>query len=140
MTTAIDSNVVIALWDRDPTLSLAAQTALEAAFKRGSLVVSAPVFAELMAAPGRTESFVSAFLEETGIAIDWDLGEGVWRSAGRAFQGYAERRRKQRDSGSRRLLADFLIGAHAQTRGYRLLTLDERLYKVAFPTLTIETI
>jgi predicted nucleic acid-binding protein len=140
MTTAIDSNVVIALWDRDPTLSLAAQTALEAAFKRGSLVVSVPVFAELMAAPGRTESFVSAFLEETGIAIDWDLGEGVWRSAGRAFQGYAERRRKQRDSGSRRLLADFLIGAHAQTRGYRLLTLDERLYKVAFPTLTIETI
>jgi predicted nucleic acid-binding protein len=140
MTTAIDTNVVVALWDKDPTLSLTAQTALEAAFNRGSLVVSAPVFAELIAAPGRTESFVNSFLEETGIAIDWDLGEAVWRSAGRAFQGYAERRRKQRDAGSRRILADFLIGAHAQTRGYRLVTLDERLYKVAFPTLTIETI
>jgi predicted nucleic acid-binding protein len=140
MTTAIDSNVVVALWDQDPILSLAAQTALEAAFNRGSLVVSAPVFAELMAAPGRTETFVSSFLEETGIAIDWDLGEAVWRTAGRAFQGYVERRRKQRDSGSRRILADFLIGAHAQTRSYRLLTLDERLYKAAFPTLTIETI
>jgi len=103
-------------------------------------VVSAPVFTELIAAPGRTETFVSSFLEETGIAIDWDLGEAVWRTAGRAFQGYAERRRKQRDSGSRRILADFLIGAHAQTRSYRLLTLDERLYKAAFPTLTIETI
>ena len=91
MTTAIDTNVVIALWDKDPTLSLAAQTALEAAFNRGSLVVSAPVFAELMAAPGRTETFVSSFLEETGIAIDWDLGEAVWRTAGRAFQGYVER-------------------------------------------------
>jgi len=54
MTTAIDTNVVVALWDRDPTFSLAAQTALEAAFNRGSLVVSAPVFAELIAAPGRT--------------------------------------------------------------------------------------
>ena len=140
MTTAIDTNVVVALWDKDPTLSLAAQTALEVAFNRGSLVVSAPVFAELIAAPGRTETFVSSFLEETGIAIDWDLGEAVWRSAGRAFQGYAERRRKQRDSASRRILADFLIGAHAQTRSYRLLTLDERLYKAAFPTLTIETI
>ena len=140
MTTAIDTNVVVALWDKDPTLNLAAQTALETAFNRGSLVVSAPVFAELIAAPGRTESFVSSFLEETGIAIDWDLGEAAWRSAGRAFQGYAERRRKQRDAGSRRILADFLIGAHAQTRGYRLLTLDERLYKLAFPTLTIETI
>jgi hypothetical protein len=58
MTTAIDTNVVVALWDRDPTLSLAAQTALDGAFNRGSLVVSAPVFAELIAAPGRTETFV----------------------------------------------------------------------------------
>jgi predicted nucleic acid-binding protein len=81
---------------------------------------------------------VSSFLEETGVAIDWDLGEPVWRSAGRAFQSYA--RRKQRDSGARRILADFLIGAHAQTRGYRLLTLDERLYKAAFPTLRLETV
>jgi predicted nucleic acid-binding protein len=140
MTTAIDTNVVVALWDKDPTLSLAAQTALEAAFNRGGLVVSAPVFAELMAAPGRTETFVSSFLEETGIAVEWDLGEAVWRSAGRAFRVILERRRKQRDPGSRRILADFLIGAHAQTRSYRLLTLEERLYKAAFPTLTIETI
>ena len=140
MTTAIDTNVVIALWDKDPTLSSAAQTALEAAFNRGSLVVAAPVFAELIAAPGRTETFVSSFFEETGVAIDWDLGEPVWRSAGRAFQSYAERRRKQRDSGARRILTDFLIGAHAHTRGYRLLTLDERLYRAAFPSLTIETI
>jgi predicted nucleic acid-binding protein len=140
MTTAIDTNVVVALWDKDPDLNMAAQTALEAAFRRGNLVVSAPVFAELIAAPGRTESFVGSFLEETGIAVDWDLGEAVWRSAGRAFQGYAERRRKQRDRDRRRILADFLIGAHAQTRGYRLLTLDERLYKVGFPTLPIESL
>jgi predicted nucleic acid-binding protein len=47
MTTAIDTNVVVALWDKHPMLSLAAQTALEAAFNLGNLVVSAPVFAEL---------------------------------------------------------------------------------------------
>lgn len=140
MTTAIDMNVVIALWDKDRTLSSAAQTALEGAFNPGGLVVAAPVFAELMAAPGRTEAFVGSFFEETGIAVDWDLDEPVWRSAGRAFQSYAQRRRRQRDAGARRILADFLIGAHAHNRGYRLLTLDERLYKAAFPTLTIETI
>ena len=83
MTTAIDTNVVIALWDKDPTLSLAAQTALEAAFNRGGLVVSTSVFAELIAAPSRTQTFVDSFFEETGIAIDWNLGESVWRSAGR---------------------------------------------------------
>jgi hypothetical protein len=30
--------------------------------------------------------------------------------------------------GPRRILADFLIGAHASHRGYRLLTLDDHLY------------
>jgi predicted nucleic acid-binding protein len=140
MTTAIDTNIIVALWDKDPTLSLAAQTALETAFNRGGVAVSAPVFAELMAAPGRTETFVNSFLEETGIVVEWELGEAVWRSAGRAFRSYAERRRKQRDSGTRRILADFLIGAHAEKRGYRLLTLDERLYRTAFPSITVETI
>jgi hypothetical protein len=87
------------------------------------------VFAELIAAPGRTESFVRSFFEETGIAIDWELGEQIWRSAGRAFQAYAQRRRKRRDPGTRRILADFLIGAHALSNGCRLLTLDDRLYR-----------
>lgn len=140
MTTALDTNVVVALWDKDPALSMAAQNALEAAFNRGALVVSAPVFAELMAAPGRSEEFVNSFLEETGVVIDWDLSEAVWRSAGRAFRSYAERRRKQGDSGTRRILADFVIGAHAEARGHRLLTLDERLYRAAFPGLKIDTI
>ncbi|MGA8618500.1 MAG: type II toxin-antitoxin system VapC family toxin [Candidatus Sulfotelmatobacter sp.] len=140
MTTAIDTNVIIALWHDDPALSQAAQTALDAAFNRGALIVAAPVFAELIAAPGRSEAFVSSFLEENGIAIDWNLNEPIWRSAGRAFQAHAERRRKQRDHGTRRLLADFLIGAHALVRGYRLLSLDERLYRAAFPTLRIEVI
>jgi predicted nucleic acid-binding protein len=140
MTTAIDTNVVIALWDTDPEVTLAARTALDAAFHRGNLVVAAPVFAELIAAPGRTESFVSAFFEDAGIAIDWELGEGVWRSAGRAFRGYAERRRKSSAAIPRRILADFLIGAHAAVHGYRLLTFDERLFRAAFPTLKVETI
>ena len=140
MITAIDTNLFIALWDKDPGLSLAAQMALEATFVRGSIIIAAPVFAELMAAPGRTETFVNQFLAETSIAVDWSLEEPVWRAAGRAFQSYAERRRKQRDAGARRILADFLIGAHALTRGYRLLTLDERLYKTAFPGLRVETL
>lgn len=140
MTIAIGTNAIIALWHDDPALSQAAETALDAAFNRGGLVVSTPVFAELIAAPGRSEAFVSLFLEENGIAIDWNLSEATWRAAGRAFQAYAERRRRQRCQSTRRILADFLIGAHAQTHAYRLLSLDERLYRVAFPGLKIEVI
>src|SRR5215469_10989152 len=139
MTTAIDTNVVIALWDKDATLSLAAQNALDAAFSRGTLVAAAPVFAELIAAPGHSEKFVGFFFDETGIGIDWDLSEHIWRSAGRAFQAYAERRRKQGDRGTCRVLADFVIGAHAFTNGFRFLTLDERLHRAAFPSLAIDT-
>lgn len=137
MTTAIDSNVIVALWDRDPGLSSAAQSALDAALGRGTLVTSATVFAELLAAPGRQEAFLDSFFGETGIQIDWALDEAVWRTAGRAFQGYAERRRKHRDAGPRRILADFLIGAHALEGGYSLLTLDDHLYSTAFPQLPV---
>jgi predicted nucleic acid-binding protein len=140
MTTAIDTNIIIALWDADPGTTLAARTALENAFHRGNLIVAAPVFAELLAAPARTEDFVNGFFGDTGIAVDWDLSEAVWRTAGRAFRGYAERRRKHRASVPRRILADFLIGAHAAAHGYRLLTLDEHLFRAAFPALSIETI
>jgi predicted nucleic acid-binding protein len=140
MTTALDSNVLIALWDPDPAVSNAAQTALDNALQLGPLVTSGPVFAELMAAPGRTEAFLNRFFRETGVSVEFDLDEAIWRAAGRAFQGYAARRRKQRDPGPRRILADFLIGAHASHRGYRLLTLDEGLYKAAFSSLTVITV
>ncbi|MGH9608684.1 MAG: type II toxin-antitoxin system VapC family toxin [Bryobacteraceae bacterium] len=140
MTTAIDSNVVIALWDQDDSLNTLARSALYAALERGGLTIAAPVFAELLAAPSRSEGFLDSFCKETGIAVDWDLNERIWRLAGRAFQQYVARRRKQRDPGPRRILADFLIGAHAVQNGFRLLTLDERLYRAAFPRLPILTV
>jgi len=137
MTTAVDTNVVVALWDKDRGISLAAQSALDNALNRGALVLSAPVLAELMAAPGRSETFIDAFLRDTGLTVDWDLDEATWRAAGRAFQKYATRRRAQLPQGPRRILADFLIGAHAVVRGHRLLTLDDRLYRAAFPRLLL---
>ena len=140
MTTAVDSNVLVALWDRDAAVSTAAQSALDNGLKRGALVVSGPVFAELMAAPGRTEAFLTSFFNNTGIDLEFDLEDAIWRLAGRAFQSYAMRRWKRRDPGPRRILADFLIGAHAAYRRYSLLTLDEGLYQGAFPNLLVVTI
>lgn len=140
MTTAIDSNVLIALWNEDDSLNTLARSALDAALARGSLVIAAPVFAELLAAPSRTEAFLDAFCKDTGIAVDWTLAEAVWRAAGRAFQQYLVRRRTHRDPGPRRILADFIIGAYALHHGFRLLTLDDRLYRATFPRLTILTV
>lgn len=69
--------------------------------------------------------------------VDWDLGESVWRLAGRAFQRYVWRRRKHQEGWPRRILADFVIGAHATHNGFRLLTLDGGLYRAAFPRLAL---
>jgi predicted nucleic acid-binding protein len=134
---AIDTNAIVALWDKQPGLSSAAQSALDSAFSRGAILISAPVFAELLACPGREEAFLDTFLNDTGIKVDWDLEESVWRVAARAFQTYASRRRKHGDLGPRRILADFVIGAHALERDCELLTLDDRLYRAAFPHLRI---
>ena len=137
MRTAIDTNVIVALWDGEDTLHRPARAALDKAFNEGTLVISGAAYAELMAAPGRTDTFVDRFCEEAGIAVDWEIGEKVWRAAGMAFQGYTARRRKQRGTEARRILADFVIGAHALVNGYKLLTLDAGIYQASFPRLGI---
>ncbi len=137
MTTVVDSNVIVALWDQDDNLSAVAQAGLDAALDRGRLVIPAPVFSELMALPGRTETFLDRFFQGTGVTVDWDLDEQVWRAAGRAFQGYVGRRKKHPGPGPRRILADFLIGAYAASHSFALLTLDEGLYLAGFPELKI---
>ncbi len=137
MITALDTNVLVALWDDDDALNSAALTALDNAFERGGLVISGVVFAELLAFPDRNQKFLDKFLADTQVTVDWTTTEVIWRTAGAAFKAYADRRRKQGAVGPRRILADFLIGAHAFENGYSLLTLDYRNYKAAFPKLTI---
>jgi hypothetical protein len=135
MISAIDSNVLVSLWDADNVLNLEAQLCLDEAHNLGELVISAPVFAELVGFPAREAGFVDRFLSDSGIAVEWELDEAIWRLAAEAFRGYA-RRRKGRE-GVRRILTDFVIGAHAQKRGYRLLTFDRGLYAAAFPRLVL---
>ena len=137
MATALDTNIIIALWDDDPASFVMAKSLLSRSKAQGRLVMAAPVFAELMAAPARTEEFLRTFLADAGIAVEWHLEESIWLQAGRAFQEHAHRRRKHRDPGPRRVLADFLIGAHALCNNHRLLTLDDRFYRKAFPKLTV---
>lgn len=137
MTTAIDTNILVALWDTDPQLNSAVHKALDSAQARGALVITGAVYAELLALPGRTEKMLDEFFGSTGILVEWQLSEQIWRTAGRAFQEYARRRSKKKAEMPRRILADFLIGAHAAVHHYPLLTLDRRLYRAAFPKLKI---
>ncbi len=137
MSIAIDSNVIIGLWNPNDALNLRANKALDLVFAGGELVVCGAVFGELLACPGRTEDFVNKFLNESEILVDWSSSETIWRIAGAAFQKYAVRRRRDRSGDPRRILTDFYIGAHALCNGYGLLTLDDGIYRTAFPKLQL---
>jgi predicted nucleic acid-binding protein len=137
MTTALDTNIITALWNEDDALNRTAQDALDKIFGRDSLVISGLVYAELLAAPRRTGSFVDQFCDQAGIDVEWELNERIFRLAGEALRGYADRRRKQIGVEPRRILADFLIGAHATVNGYKLLTMDAGVYRAGFPRLAV---
>jgi predicted nucleic acid-binding protein len=136
-TTSIDTNVLVYLLNQDDTLNRRALAAIEKSRKRGTLVVSGPVYAELMGLPSRTQKILDEFFTIGGIEIDWRFDETVWRTAGLAFQGYVRRRLAGTGQLPRRILTDFLIGAHALVRGHTLLTTDSRQYGAAFPALKI---
>ena len=136
MRTAIDTNILSALWSKEPSASVIARN-LGNAKAEGGLVVGAPVYAELLAYRKATESFVNSFLADTGIVVDFDFQQAVWLEAGRRFTRYAKRRRRTARRGPRRLLADFIIGAHALAQADRLMTLDPQRYKQDFPELKL---
>jgi predicted nucleic acid-binding protein len=103
----------------------------------GPLVVSGTVFVELSAVPGLNSEMAEKTLRSGSIAIDFDLGEDVWRLAAHSFSAYAGRRRKSGGGHAKRLLADFLIASHALLRADCLMTRDARRYATDFPNLRL---
>ncbi len=130
------TNVLSALWSKEPSAPDIARN-LGNAKAEGGLVVSGPVYAELLAYPKATESFVNDFLADTGIAVDFALEQPAWVEAGRRFARYAKRRRRSAGQGTKRLLADFIIGSHALAHADRFMTLDPRRYARDFPELKL---
>lgn len=136
MRTAIDTNVISALWSGEP---LAAKLAagLSDAQALGGLVICGAVYAELLAHPSATQSFVDGFLRDTKVMIDFESDEAQWRTAAISFSAYARRRRRSGGSAPKRLLVDFLVGAHALLKADRLMTLDSERYEREFPKLRL---
>lgn len=130
MITAIDSNVLLDFFGPDPTFGEPSKRALGEVRAQGSLVACDVVWAEVAAFfPSRARSR-SAF-EELGVAFSPVDAEAALTAAD-AWRSY-------RRSGGRRdrLVADFLIGAHALHHAERLLTRDRGFYRSHFGRLQI---
>jgi predicted nucleic acid-binding protein len=136
MKTAVDSNVLSALWSTEASSPRVWQE-LRNARSLGAITICAPVYVELCAHPIAERSLIDKFLAETSIAIDFCLDEEVWRKAAEGFGAYAARRRKSKGDSPKRLLPDFLIAAHALLRADRLFTLDPSRYRRDFPDLQL---
>lgn len=101
----------------------------------GALMISGAVHAELRAHPRLSAGQLAEFLATYRIQVDFETEQEIWRLAGDAFASYVERRRRAGHGEPKRLLADFIIGAHAQVRADRLATLDRSRYAAVFPRL-----
>ncbi|MFY9947572.1 MAG: type II toxin-antitoxin system VapC family toxin [Candidatus Sulfotelmatobacter sp.] len=136
MRTALDTNILSTIWTGAPSaVTIAAQ--LSKVHAEGALVVSAPVVVELSAIPSLNVQLVRKALAEMAIAIDFDLEQDVWLLAAERFAAYAIRRRRSGGDSPKRLLADFVIAAHAMLKADRLMTLDAKRYSQDFPTLCV---
>ena len=136
-TVSLDTNLIVSLLNQEVELCDRAMAAINHARETSRLVISGVVYAELMAGPLRDEATLDHFLSDTGIEVDWEMEEAIWCEAGRAYSGYALRRRTSGSEPPRRILADFLIGAHALVRGYSLISIDYRHFAAAFPALNV---
>ena len=137
MKSALDTNVIFYPIGSEPSSALAAREILREARRNGALVICGVVYSELLAHPKMTPSTLTQFLSETGIDAEFDTGRDIWHEAGLRYSRYSTRRRKAKTGSPRRLLADFVIGAHGLLRADRLITFDAGDYRRDFPELQI---
>jgi len=136
MRTALDTNIISAVWSGSAPSAHVASMLAKAA-NEGALVISAPVYVELLAYPNATGQYLDQFLASTRIQVDFVIEELVWRETAQRYAAYARRRRKSGGGEAKRLLADFLIGAHAFLHADRLFTLDPHRFTRDFPNLRL---
>lgn len=130
MISALDSSVILDVLTADPQFADSSETHLRQAVVQGKLVIGECVLAEI--APAfKDEKTLQEFL------ADWQI-EFVPSSrdsailAGRSFARYLAR------GGRRgRVVADFIIGAHAMLHADRLLARDRGYLRGYFSGLTI---
>jgi len=126
----VDSNVIIDLMTEHPVFASWGREKIVQLASLGPLVVNQICFAETAAYFKTLPEFDYA-IGRLGLKRD----DVPWEACGPA--GQAHRTYRQSGGLRERVLPDFLIGAHAAVKGYRILTRDGTRYRAYFPNLEI---
>jgi predicted nucleic acid-binding protein len=127
--TAVHTSVLIDVFGADPTFGARSRDAVRRCLVEGGLIACEVVWAETAAAFS-SASAATAALGRLGVTFS-ALEAAAAADAGTRWR--AHRRGAKRE----RVIADFLIGAHAAHRADRLLTRDRGFYRAAFSDLVV---